>query len=245
MNTDIQDPSVFMVAYGTVNRYYTYELDDLYHAFYRDNETNNFRRPDNPNLKFSTQEIENLLRLLKCYTSYSEIKKLSTRIEEGLIIEREILSTDKNYRTQFSKFDSSDKNDINQFLKLIFYTGMYMRKWQGPGFKFPLDQESTMSSLNPEPKVELELGKGLEMLKQMKPDIKSFCLGLKICEYRPSGQIDTNSQPFKILWDLVITGQQCIRVSSTKFIGTSIHYLRVLFQENIDGLEISKLEYIS
>lgn len=244
--TPITDTGTFMICYGTAIKYYMYELDELTGAFYRDDETGamEFRRPENIRSKFSVQDIEGLRRLLSCFEPTQDITDLINRIDEGLIDAKEKIAYDDTARAQLRNFDKPTKDLIQQFLRQIFYTGMYMRRWQGPGTPFPLKSETTKNKKEPDAKVSEQLGLGLELLKQMGPLAKNFCVSLKICEYNGQGNIDHGQAIFNGEWEKVIRGTRCIRIASSKFVGTGYHYLRSLFRETIPGMDVKAVDRI-
>ena len=244
--TPITDLDSFMVCYGTALKYYMYELDELTGAFYRDDDTGvmEFRRPENVRTKFVTQDVENLRRLLSCFPPTTDITDLMNRIDEGLIDAKEKIAYDDTARLQLRAFDNQTKELIQQYLRQIFYTGMYMRRWQGPGHAFPLKSDTTKHHREPDDKVSEQLGMGLALLKQMGQSPKNFCMSLKICEYNGRGNIDHGQTAFNNEWENVIKGTQCIRMASSKFVGTGYHYLRALFRETIPGMDVTAVDRI-
>lgn len=247
MGAPVSDLSIFMVGYGRPGSYYTYELADLIGAWYRDQETGGmeFRRPDNPDQRFTISEIESLERLLKCYPTNDEIEKLLALIAEGLTDLKDKISHDDEARRQLAGFTSEEKRGVEQFLKHIFYTGMYMRRWRGPGHPFPLAEHETQNRPDPHDTVAKQLGIGIELLKSMRPSVRNFCFHLNICEYTRSGHIDIGNFNFQHEWDQVIIGKQCIRIASARFVGTGFHYLRSLFHHSIADMNIKLLDRIT
>jgi hypothetical protein len=246
MGSDITDTTVFMVCYGTALKYHVYELYDLTGAFHRDDNTQamEFRRPENIRTKFSVQDIEGLRQLLNCFPVTAEINALNARIDEGLIDAKEKIAYDDIARTQLRAFDEPTRLLIQQFLRQIFYTGMYMRRWVGPGNPFPLKADTTRTTKEPDAKVTEQLGIGIELLKQMDDRPKNFCLNLKICEYNGQGGIEHGQAVFNGEWNGVIKGDNCIRMASSKFVGTGYHYLRALFRETIPGMDVKAVDRI-
>jgi hypothetical protein len=242
----ITDLNCFMVCFGTALKYFMYELDELTGAFYRDHETGSmeFRRPENPGIKFVTRDIEELRRLLSCFSPTEEITTLINRIDEGLIDAKEKIAYDDVARASLRAFDKSTQSLVQQFLRQIFYTGMYMRRWKGPGFPFPLKTDTTQDKQEPDEKVKEQIGFGLELLKQMGPAARTFSMNLKICEYNGQGNLDHGQATFGGEWGAVIKGTQCIRMASSKFVGIGYHYLRALFYETIPGIDVKAVDRI-
>ena len=69
-------------------------------------------------------------------------------------------------------------------------------------------------------------------------------MDLKLCQYNRDGSIEHGAVTFKGEWDGVLKGTHCIRMASTKFIGTGLHYLRALYRETIPGVDVKVLERI-
>ena len=246
MFTPIDDLDTFMVCYGTALKYYTYELADLIGSFHSDDETQvmEFRRPENPNLRFSDTDINGLLRLLKCFPETHEITLLTERIAETILSAKEKIAHDNIARTELSTFNKDTKELIRGFLHGIFTAGMYMRRWDGPGHPYPLRADDTKNKPEPDKNVGREVGACMELLKEMGSSASSFCMRLKTCQYTQTGSIDLGGRNFLDEWNGVIKGKRCIRMSSTTFIGTGLHYLRALYRENIPGVDVERLDRI-
>ena len=184
--------------------------------------------------------------LLQSLNRSNEINLLIERINQGLIDFRERMESDEIIKSKFIKFNNNEKNFIKEFLHQIFYIGMYMRRWKGPGHPFPLkESETTDQNFSPNEKVSREIGLSFEIINKMGKNAKKFCLELNQCQYNKNGNINNKHIGFGDIWDDVIKEKSCIRLSSTIFIGTGLHYLRVLFRETISGIDLSKLDIIS
>lgn len=247
MMSDITDTSVFMVCYGTALGYYTYELEDLLLSFRRDEETHimSFKHPENQSLRFSIKDIEGLVELLKCYPPNNEINTLIERIDEVFINERETINHDIIASRELDTFNNSDSILVKDFLRHIFYIGMYMRRWKGPGHPYPLAESDTIDKkIDPNLKVNQELFIGREILDKMSNKARTFCMNLKLCQYSRTGTIDLNGNVFRNEWIGVLEGENCIRMASSRFIGTGLHYLRALYRENISGVDVTAIDRI-
>jgi len=246
MATEIVDIDTFMVCYGTPLKYHTYEIIELLNAFHRSNDGNaiGFRRPENPKTYFNEEDINGLLELLKCFHRTQEITDLIGRIEEGLIDAKEAITFDITARMQLDTFDKPNRELIREYLHSIFITGMYMRRWQGPGHPYPLASADTRTKKEPDIEVSDGLNRGKSLLDRMSKPARSFCFKLKICQYGKGGSIEHGTEEFKGEWDNVWSGTQCIRMASTKFIGTAYHFLRALYKETIPGLKTDALDRI-
>jgi hypothetical protein len=219
------------VAYGTSKKYYVYDMYDLLGAF-----TENFVHPENTNINFSTKDILSLKALVS-----SEM--LIKQIDNVLSLQEEKLEYDQDLMDIFCTLDDKDK--IKTFLYSIFNIGMYMRKWKGPGYPYPIKEFETQNKYEPNDKVSMEISSNIHLLDEMNEISKNYCLNLRVCEYTNEGYLKSNGNMFSDVYQGVIDGKECIRVSSTKFIGTSYHYIRLLFKESIPNFDVSSLDSIS
>ena len=240
--TNINDESVYMLGFGNAIKYHTYELDDLLASFYTDSTTGitAFRRPDNPNLVFNGDQIEDIERLLHRLTlqdpNNASANNLATRIQ---VIKRLDLSYMKYFADTTRKIATLSPNQrslVREFLRSIFYTGMYMRRWSGPPHPYPLVESDTRCQTAPDIPVSqnLQIGKGL--LARMTPDTLQFIQNLRAIQYTYGGEAQVQNQSFFVEWQGVWSGTHCIRMASTVFVGTGYHYLIRLFDETIPGM---------
>lgn len=247
LGTDINDTTTFMVCYGTCLKYHTYELAELQSAFYEDDDTLivQFRRPHNPKELFTLNDIDNLQSLLQSFPPTPDITSLFNKINHIMISLRDTIESDLIIKNNFTPLLPTDKTLFNDFLKELFFTGMYMRKWLGPGHPYPIDEQSTLDKhYSPDYNVSVHLTQCQTLINSMSNSSKKLYKSLFICQYNNKGTIDVGREKFKSLFDIVIKGEECIRMASTRFIGTGYHYLRILFKYTIPDINISKLERI-
>ena len=246
MGNEITDPNIFKICYGTIFKYTVYELEELIGAFHQDDTgIMDFRKPENLKQYFSISDIESLVALIKSFPETPTINALLTRINQGLIDANDRIDHDNTAKNQLRVFSIENKNNIKTFLKHIFHVGMYMRRWKGPGDPFPLKEADTRNKPEPDEIVSLELGKGIEQLKMMTPEIRNFCMQLYTCEYNNNGTITQGRKRFTEDWNNVIAGELCIRMASVRFIGVGYHYLRSLFTETILGFDVKQIDKIT
>lgn len=243
--TDITDQTVFMIAFGTVTKYYLYELSDLIDGFWNPIlKSIIFHHPENNNQMFSKSQMERLNKLLKQYPADAINKKLLEVIDEGLQAEREKLDDDDIKLKLFNFLITHDKQAMRDFINQVFVIGMYMRRWKGPGHPYPLIEKLTKGDWKPHDNVTHELGIGLEFLNQMNINAQKLIRTFRSCQYQPDGGISTGSSSFDDDWKSVIKGQLCFRMASSRFIGTASHYLRVFFRESFVNLDVKLVERI-
>ncbi|MEM3063056.1 MAG: hypothetical protein QW303_05900, partial [Nitrososphaerota archaeon] len=272
MYEDIREIN-FCICFGTINKFYTYEIEDLVNAFYRDNETGiiNFRRPDNIELTFcdeniyelsdlikilnSTENIVNIYRkinqdiewfqkLLEIPKPLDEINKLFYNIDEVIIDRFDKLKQDNEIRNKFITFETLQKELIREFLINVFYTSMYMRRWLGPGNPYPLREENTFKNISPDELVQKQGCVVNKILEKMDRETYKFCMELPDCYYS-KGNFLVGFFNFEKIWtESVMKGERCIRVSSNSLLGISIHFLRILFRQTIPNVDIREIDKI-
>jgi hypothetical protein len=138
----------------------------------------------------------------------------------------------------------NEKSLVSEFLHQIFITGMYMRRWKGPGNPYPLRTADTRCESDPEPIVQANLAIAQAILDRMSEYTLDFCMNLPIVQYLHNGALDVEDNPFSREWNNVVASQQCIRMASSKFVGTAVYYLRQLFNETIPGMENARVDRI-
>lgn len=244
--TDIMEVEVFMVCFGNALKYYSYELQELIGAFHWDEQNNSmeFKHPEAMTLHFTIREIESLKQLLQCFDPSSEIQTLVQRIDQGIIYAREKIGYDDTARAQLDRLNPGERNWVREFLRQLLHIGMYMRRWRGPGHPYPLHEIETKRDWDPMLKVQDEMMKGRGMLDQMGSAPAQYCMGLRMCEYTATGTIEQHGGSIESDWNRVATGNFCIRMASSKFVGTSLHFLRALFRENITGIDTTAVARI-
>lgn len=246
MNYDITDTSFTAICFGTIIRHYTYDIEDLVYSFYMDPETGEIRarKPHNIRKTFKKEQLESLLELLQELNPTEQVNTLIQRINNVFIFQEDRLASDEIIKNVFRIFDENQKQVIKDFLYQLFYTGMFMRRWPGPGHPYPLETRATLVNINPNDNVYRELVKLDEIINRMDDLVKIFCLEqLNTCEY-DNGKIRLIQR--KIYQEIIDVGYRdhCIRVSSNRFIGTGFHYVRTLFKEIIPGVNIREIEVI-
>jgi len=246
LGTDIEEKSTFFVCYGTVSKYNTYELEELQSSFHHDEEKNRilFRHPEDTSNHFTKKEINDLRDLLLMFESTSTIRDLIALIELGIYDAEEVTEFDNAILDEFANLSKKDKAMLEDFLVQVIDIGMYMRRWKGPPYRYPLQQCATLDKTDPEPKVVAAFIVAEELLSKMTKELKAFCFNLHACNYN-NGKIDIGLSTFNGMWNSTASGNYCIRMASSTFIGTAYHYLILFFRKMIPGLDIKQLQHIS
>lgn len=249
MDTPITEIGPVMIGYGFLKGYRTYELEELYEAFYHDKESDMtvFRKPEAPTTKFSLKEIFTLKKLLSYIRDLAPdiIDRTLQRIEIGIRDNFECLESDKAILAKYQTLTDNEKQDITSYLHSLIESGMYMRRWLGPGHPYPILGKDTDLGDAPDFIVSQSLLKTKQILTDMTGRGRAFCHSLKLCHYSTNGMIRIAIAPFQIEWQNVLNGEQCFRTSSVNFIGTGYHYLRRLCKIIIPELDPAKVEEIT
>lgn len=237
---DVTDVTVFMVCYGTLERYHTYEVSDLVGSFYKDPDTgiSSFRHPEDTTKVFDDAEITALKELLDCFAPSAEIATLRGAIEQIMVDARELITGDREFINTLRAFPPDSKEHIRLFLRGIFECGMYMRRWKGPGHPYPVHENDTKAQDWTDESVQQAIGLLYHIIREMGTNATVFCMRLKLCEYERNGTITHGQRMFREEWNGVTAGDNCIRMASRRFIGTSYHYLRILFRETLAGFDV-------
>lgn len=234
LNT-VDDENVFMVAYGTLDKYFCMDMSDLMHSFveYKTGGKSIFMFRDIQNLRevYPVHKIENLHRLLKRYNNNVCINTLIERIECGIKIVRNMEKRDFDTLLTIIQFNTDELHLIREYFDIMFDTGMYMRRWPGPGHPYPLSENLTLIKIDPSTQVTQGLMKMMDIYEKMSDMTREFIKTLTVYNIR-KGKIIAYPQLFVTLFMEVFRGNECIRVSSTLFIGTSCHYSKLVFDTN-------------
>ena len=246
LGTSVEDVDTFMVAYGTLGRHLVYELDELSLAFTKDEVrgTFSFRRPDNINTSFTEVQIRSLLELLNSYHQTDEIISLVNKIQEGIEEMREHFEYDNEIERAIDSIDDDNKRRLREYLQHMFDAGMYMRRWRGPGYPYPLYEQHTHDNVDPDEKVQQTIGQMINSYNGMPDDVQQLLDDLHLLEYLEAGEIRPRNTRLHHIIGNVLNGEECIRMASTIFVGTAYHYLRVLFNVNIPAFDKYKLDLI-
>ena len=243
LSNDVTDATIPMIGYGTLLRYTTYELAELEGAFHKDDSTGimAFRRPDNYKTRFTLAEIKFLAKFIR---SYPEATLLSAQITKVF----NYLGNSENYvnemRLELAALSKEDQALVLEFLRSLFVTGMYMRRWRGPGHPYPYSAQAATCNLDPEAVVRNNLIIGNEIIGKMSHNAKTFVNGLRIINFTPAGEIEVGDIEFSTLWNGIVQGTACIRIASTKFLATAQYYREKLFNEITQELVGHKVELI-
>jgi len=250
---DIMDKDVFIIAYGTCSSYHCYDMIDLISAFQETAKGIAFRHPENYDKEFFDVDIENLRKLLLFLLAKIEIDghpdlykilELMNQIEITKSTLREFTDYDREIKTKLVNSSNHQVyGNVKTILLNIFYAGMYMRRWKGPGHEYPIRTNDTNGVDLPDVEVSQYLVKIKNQIKSLPKEIRKIIRTLKIVHYE-NNSLTQSSEIFSTYFHSVCNGNQCIRQASSRFIGTSVHYLFTLFNHKIPNFNKYDLDEI-
>ena len=254
---DTNDKDVFIIAYGTLLNYICIDVYDLIDSFVEvpaiQNQPANFifntLGEKNKNT-YTIDEIQQLQELLYFYTQNPSVKQLYDKIGRGLEIISDLDDYDKFNLRKFRSFNNNVKNLIKQWFIQLFYLGMYMRRWKGPEFPYPITEEETKISFDKEAlyqKISYELVK-LNNIGEKLPNIVLDFLNKLYITYEKLENnklvIDRKTNTIGFILNEVNNGSYCIRMASKRLIGSASHYLDVFFNYVIPNFERTNVDEI-
>lgn len=267
---DVSDPNVFIVAYGTLDKYFCYTIEDFLSTFkvYAVNGTNReyfmFRKPENLQASFHRQDITYLLLLLSsCYQEFSSVKDLIRKVTRLMVdglnkttqeVSEELLCLEA-FGVLLDSTSLNLKDEVRKVLYQLFYIGMYMRQWKGPDHPYPVEEKDTVEATldNQTTVVPDQLDKLLALLEEVSSDVRTFIRSLVVFNYfndpeedivAPILQYLTINQLLEQVSSSKEKDRLCIRVASKYIVSTAYYYLDLLLNEKIPNLAIGKLAAI-
>ena len=150
----------FIIGYGTLTNYYCIEIDDSLNLSHLDDKN------------YTIDEIYQLKKLLFSYLSNENVHKFYNKIQFYTTQSFQKFKPSQKIKVNkllklFLSFDSNSKYLIKQWFLRLFYIGMYLSGWKGPGFPYP--------NLNDEQKKHID-----EPVKYIDEDLLNFHLNKEI-----------------------------------------------------------------
>lgn len=255
---DINDNTNILISYEST----CYTIDELTEGFKPFGELNNFYSyrifKDGEFIELKVEDALQLFelatQLIPNFTDNSEklesIQNLLTAIQNV----KDAVKGNTTYEIDtykiFDSFEPDVKNAIRDYLKEFFYTGMYMRRWKGIGFPLPLSTKSTKSEIfSPERNVAPHLDNLVDLLNNIRllsNKAGDFVESLKQVQHYTGIEnvsiLEKNN--IKKLFDITNSGNYCIRMGSTYFIGSGAFYLKLFYNFIPEGYDINLLQQI-
>jgi hypothetical protein len=242
-----REPGLILVGYGTVLSYWGYEMDELLGAFYPEGSSGGpivYRRPERPQKTWSVEEMRDLYRLLG---SLPGSEALRYHLYQSFLRDPDNGSTE--LINTFIQYSAEQKHYIDTWLKLLFDTAMYMRRWEGPGHPYPL--RSYQTHVNEIPDV--AVSQGLIELDRLTATFDgatlNFILALReVRHYQTTqllGRYVVTTLPLTRILERIRNEEECIRMASSDLIISTNYYHELLFGSSFPDFEVSELQHIT
>ena len=243
----VKDPDIWVISFGTLFDYVCYEPLELDYAFgYANKEQSTesfmFRHPENVKVNFTLEQVTQLRDLLLGYKDkYPEVNNIINTINQGLTLQQAYNTRDVELVSTFNRIKV---DDIRNYLINLFYVGMYMRRWEGPGCPYPIRAGRTYKMVPPDQRTSEGLVILSDIYDKMKKEGQTLIDGLTLVEYDEKGQIIRSDETVKSILTRVANSEYCIRIASSRLIWTGVYYLQLLYHEGISGFNPATLERI-
>lgn len=264
MFDDTKDLSNYIIGYGNIKRDYlgfgTVELESYFSV--GDDGEFKFAKPipDLPSGKseyFTFEEVRLLKSLLIQYSDENEdIPIVIEKIDAGIAANVQSDAKAKRFRDFVRDFNDEVKELLKTTLILLFESGMYARRWKGPGNPYPLAAEHTETPMS-EDEINSNLSIALatynDQLIKLPSSLQSMIYSS--CTYKlVNGNLErlNNLSIRDLLHKLAGTSNNstdgsaaCMRVGSAIVVGTAYYYLRLLCHHTMPDFDELQIDSIA
>jgi len=232
---ELKDDGEIVLAYGTESSYSIYELDELLRSIHF-NDENKYWMFDNPQGgSFRLLDLYRLLELLTMIVNINdEAMKLYKHVCRALEENKSYSFEERDLKSEYSNLPDGEKKNTLDFLEAVFYMGMYMRRWKGPGHPYPVKETDTRSS---DLTFEVKIKECVDVITNMLKTPNIFCRFYSIDDNKKEGS-------FVGLFDKVKNGKYCIRSASKRFVATAVWYRLLLMGEAWPDVDINTIDRI-
>lgn len=237
-------PGPYLV-FGTPFDYHVYEFDEIMSAFHEEE----LRIPENPRAVFIPQHcirLQNIIRFVEFINP--SLRVITQQIYEKLSLHDYELQNESLFILKEMIENQESFVILKDLFMNIFYAGMYMRRWEGPGHEYPITSIQTRSPVDPMIRTPIALGKVsdiLDTIEKQKPYMYTVLKDLKIANYTQHGNICNTVDRLLHMIGQVSNGNYCIRMASTQIIQSAYIYTFKLFGTQIPDINPSQLDHIS
>lgn len=202
---------------------------------------------------FDQGEVQSLQALLRLWArgqgdpflgEAETAQQLLARIDEGLATLFERTGRDQELVRTFRRLPRDQQQLIEEWLMLVFDAGWYMRRWKGQGCPYPIQEKATTVKIDPEVLTTPALTAIRNLETRMTKDALRFIQQLPTVEYRKGRAIQGNRSLESEWISPVIAGSACIRMASSRFIGSAFYYIRLLTNRVIPGFDPADVVHI-
>lgn len=249
MLTELDDLFSPYLVFGSPLSYRVHELDEFIQAW-----SDGIFKSITGDGNYRVAQVSKLQSLLPLMVKMngeiaSSVDRLLTLVKSGILSTlRRNQEIDRLIREVRTAPGEIKKLLMNIFYQL-FYMGMYMRRWEGPGHSYPTNSAMTLGGNNPEPIAILAIGQLSDMLSQLhssNEEIYDYVMNLPEIEYNAAADnMSISRKSVFALVNKVARGDYCIRIASKKFIIAGHYYLGVIFGEVIPDFSPYDVESIS
>lgn len=247
MLTELPTP---YLAYGNIFRYRIYSFEELNTAWHEEGEVLNFRHPENPNQNFTIEDLDSFRivapSVMEQNNQLSEIViRLLDKIDRGIVLRGNHDRQTDDFKNFLSRASESLRDKAKGLFMKIFYTGMYMRRWKGPGNPYPHLEEETLERFDPEPQTVLLLAQISETLEELRQTSESREFLWLFNELRTI-RIEADSYSYipERLINILTTsaeGTYCIRMASLGLVLSGYFYSLTFFQTRLPNVFFSRM----
>lgn len=207
-----------LVAYGTLERFRVYEVEELTAAFYRSEGVRGYRVPEAPHTVFPEAEITRLTVCLEMAGMGSALRDEIASIAAEKIA-REISLGHEAMTRVLSCITGEERTAFLEVLDLLFSAAMYMRRWRGPGNPYPIEEKDTLVRIDPMPRVAEALTLCMPAFEKLAATCRPVA-ELRVYEYDHVSGFAASSRRLSSLLHLIANNEMCIRVASSRILRT-------------------------
>jgi hypothetical protein len=233
-----------LIAYGNYLRYRTYNLDELQLSF-KDYESDGFRFriPD-----ASDAEADFILNDIKELSKF--IVNLEGKYDDFIKILNDGIKELGNITIRLQSFKKNI--NIESLIKLgviVFVTGMYMRKWNGPGFAYPYklsDHTSSTTNTFRNTSTSNMLSEYFCWLQSLPYQIKNKIISFPRIKYNfNSTDINIGSESIFNIFTLAADGNFCLSHCSDICLQTSFVIFTKILELSVGSFNILIKNYLN
>ncbi|SNW62868.1 Hypothetical protein ORPV_964 [Orpheovirus IHUMI-LCC2] len=261
---EITDRTIYMIGYGLIDKYHCLTISDLISCIKVDGDIPNIENPfGGKGMQFTQEELSQLLNIIKfsidnCVKDISQdLILLKDKVCKGIDLLRRFGHKNLQNKNIIKSLSNSDKEIVIKILQLLFYAGMYCRRWDGIG-SYPHTESETKVKISDDvisDRVSKQLFMVLDLCNTLDVIYKNLILELSPYNIDNERNMlytltrDDENTLGKIL-NRLVTPQKgdvfsCVRINSTILICTAYHYLMDFFSMSISGLNLNNLHRIS
>jgi hypothetical protein len=243
------------LGFGRALQYRIYSLDEVNTAFHvNDNGEIEFPRPENPREAFTSEELGSFQEVLLQFrerdpTQRTLVLEIEAKIARGILMRTSQDRNTTNVRRALREASQEVRDVVKTIFTNLFYAGMYMRRWRGPGHPYPFQERETLVSLDPQPMAILTLGhvsEGLEQLRNLPGgvNIADLLETLRTVQIQRGQTYTYTGRNLFEYAGIIASGRECIRIGSLYMVTSGYYYLLTFFGEAVPGVDPANLDPI-